>query len=608
MQIIDKLLTFWYITKKHFIMPFCISLFILLFTIYILKINFFFPDKIFILYIGLIFGFLLLFFIILYKDNKNIIRNITKEFSAPIFLMLLILINLYHLNYLNFPKHAISILLILTVGTGILSLYLNYKKIKKNNINNFIFLLFIFLIIIIILYYFYISIHYLGNDEGSFVYDAKLINEGYIPFKDFVTRSPSVLYFYAFLFKFLPISILTLKIVNFLILGITILFLYKILRNIYSKITSILTILIFSSTVYLIMVNFVTSTIILNSLYLVLFVYYYQKYDLKNKKLDIFYSGIFLSLSCLARPISGLIFISVIVFLIFKKKYYKIKYFLYGFIPVPSIIILFISYHIGLKNSLILITGIGSLVTTEAKKSSSYNIWLLDFIGNYYLIIIIIAIIGILYAIIKIKSQKEIFFIWFFSFFLIYSYYLFKRGAGLGYLYEVYIALIFFIALFIEILLLNNKNKIIILILIFIFQGISFFNFVFAGIDNNMYQKLIGSGIKFNDEKIIVNFIKNKTLKESRILAGSLHWAIDSGRRQYSNLSRPLVFEKGSEVSKLYNISRESLIINVEKDPPEIIIKDNRYDLAFYYLSNELFKKYTNNFSLNNIEVWILKP
>jgi len=79
---------------------------------------------------------------------------------------------------------------------------------------------------------------HIGNinlDEGIHLYDAKLITEGFIPFRDYFTREPYYIYLLSFFVKIFGANLLTSRLISVSAAALTIFVIYYLGKNLFSK-------------------------------------------------------------------------------------------------------------------------------------------------------------------------------------------------------------------------------------------------------------------------------------------------------------------------------------------------------------------------------------
>lgn len=106
--------------------------------------------------------------------------------------------------------------------------------------------LFLILLACFIIRYYYASIANLNLDEGNGLYDANLILQGEIPFKDYITREPGYLYTLALFIKIFGYSIVTTRLLAIIANVVICLFIFKIGKELYNKNVGLVAALIYS--------------------------------------------------------------------------------------------------------------------------------------------------------------------------------------------------------------------------------------------------------------------------------------------------------------------------------------------------------------------------
>jgi len=89
-------------------------------------------------------------------------------------------------------------------------------------------------------------------DEGIHLYDAKLITEGFIPFRDYLTREPYYIYFLSFFVKIFGPELLTSRLLSVVASTLTIPIIYILGKNIFQKKIGLIAAAIFSLSPFII--------------------------------------------------------------------------------------------------------------------------------------------------------------------------------------------------------------------------------------------------------------------------------------------------------------------------------------------------------------------
>jgi len=106
--------------------------------------------------------------------------------------------------------------------------------------------------LIIILLVYFASVGDINLDEGDGLYDANLILQGEIPFKDYITREPGYLYILALFIKVFGYSMMTGRLMSIIAGVVTCLFIFKIGKELYNKNVGLVAALIYCLSPYFI--------------------------------------------------------------------------------------------------------------------------------------------------------------------------------------------------------------------------------------------------------------------------------------------------------------------------------------------------------------------
>lgn len=565
---------------------------------------------------------IILFLIYLYVYIKEPYESKTKSLNYILILTITFLINhVMDITYISPSKFIMLLLLSLSFILLILNRYNLFKNIHIDINNRAIYVILVSLLLFNVISYTILTFTYVGNDEASYVYNAKLINEGKIPYKDFITRAPPVIYTYSAIMKIFGLDLIKIKIANVIFSTLSVLFIFLLGKTLAdNKIGIITTIFYVFSLVRL--SSIVTGTGILSNLFVLMAFYFFIKN--KDNPLNLLVSGIFFSLAFFSRMIPILYFILLGLLLLIllikqedKRRCLKHIYFFFSGFIIPSVIIIsYFSSYLHFIPALKLLTGIGSIAIKEANIPllSSLRTINISFIFSIHLIIF-----SILYFMIP-KKNKEILssknltiiMVWLVPTVLFYFYYIFKRGFFLGYYLEILPVLCIISALYFKKLNLLDKEKtkflLALLITILVISSMIVFPtkpFVKFGGPDYPFSSLIGSGVSFNTVKEVSNIIKERTNENDEILGGSLQWATESGRRQMLDISHPLAYTETSEVYTLYSIQTKKEVINYFRNHDiKIVIVDSHFSLAFNDLLDDVNTKYRLIKDIEGIKVY----
>jgi len=188
------------------------------------------------------------------------------------------------------------------------------------------------LIFFLIIFSFFLKLYIGMNanidpDEGQLIYDAHLMNSGLIPFIDFSTRSPLILYFLIALEKLLGgYSLLNSKILISFFMSLSILMVYLISNKTYNnKRISFISCLVFTATPYLMFYSYVLHVSQSLILFLLITFYFFTIY-IKDKNIyALILTSFFMVLSFLTRRETIIYIPLFLVFIFYINKGLKNK-------------------------------------------------------------------------------------------------------------------------------------------------------------------------------------------------------------------------------------------------------------------------------------------
>lgn len=262
----------------------------------------------------------------------------------------------------------------------------------------------------------------IGAEEGNYLYDANLILDGKMPFKDFETRSPFIMYSFALLFKIFGVSIMAERVLGIFAVCVSSFFIFKIGEEIANHKIAFLSAFLFLFTPYsLFRLGGGYTISIIFQLMLVTISMYFFVIAIKNENnVDYLLSGIFIGLGVLARR-SAAVFLFVIplfLFFYYKREIKKIikNYFIFliGFISVFSLVL---SYFIATTSFECMWGAFGpGGVVTAATRSHGYHdlffkLWVVRTTFGKNLLFFFLCIMSFFF-IVKLldRNQKHIYF------------------------------------------------------------------------------------------------------------------------------------------------------------------------------------------------------
>lgn len=342
------------IIKKHFLMPFCLSVFSFFLLIYILGFKTYFIDSVFILCVGIIFAFIAFALWFGKLDKKSKFRELTLEFLNRLFLISLLLVVIFNFIELNLSKNTNLILISISLFSGAAIFYANKEtnqKIvecqdnnnneKKSNKKYFYLVISTFAIFLFLFF----GLNHLGKfmsvDEPKWVdvrapqlfkaleehkWEDTYINDkpGVLPVflsgmvnvflsHDAYKSNPLIYEKYLFFWR-LPIIIF-----NFLILFIIYYFTKKLFKK---EVASLVIILIALNPILIGISQIVNPDATLWSTGLLSFITFFL-YLKTNAKKYIFYSGLFLGLALISKYFASLFYVVFLLTVYFEYLFNK---------------------------------------------------------------------------------------------------------------------------------------------------------------------------------------------------------------------------------------------------------------------------------------------
>ena len=181
------------------------------------------------------------------------------------------------------------------------------------------------LLIIFVVFYFLLRLIYacnlpVNNDEGRYIYDAYLITEGFVPFEDYLTRSPVFIYSLSFFIRIFGNTLIAGRLLSIIASLLTAVVLYKIGSNFFRKKIGIIAAILFLVVPYSIKISTFVITEPLQVFFVSVAIFYFFK-GLKNKKIAYYFlNGLFLALAIFTRRSAILFIFFELFFTIFLTK------------------------------------------------------------------------------------------------------------------------------------------------------------------------------------------------------------------------------------------------------------------------------------------------
>lgn len=467
------------------------------------------------------------------------------------------------------------------------------------------------------------NFYYIGADEGSYIYDALLLNQGFFPIKDFVTRALPQLYFYASFIKILGPHLWILKILNAIVSSLTVAAIYKIGEELEGKKVALIAALLYIISPLSFLSDTVTSTIIFEVALTAWGVYFLIHYLKDKKEASLFFSGMLFAAGFLVRKIPAVFIIAAGFYLLKGKKIKSLRTFLAG-IAIPILLATVILLpNLGLTQTF-QVLGPGLVVVQEARQTLAASLHYLK-LGTILSGFLLAGIAAFFLIPREQKPGKKInlLIFWIGALVLLYGFYTVKRGLTPKYLSELTAPFSLLAGLgFVRLLEDTHKRHSergeesqpsifniskILLVAITVLISLVAIKITPFGDESVGYplMRIIGSGFSRQETKEIVRLIQTQTEENDVILGGSLHWATFSGRKQFLDISHPLIYEQEAEVYTLYNAPDEQEIKEIFiNQGPKLVLRDLHFELAFDFLIPELEHYYRKIYETKNVGVY----
>ena len=164
---------------------------------------------------------------------------------------------------------------------------------------NYSILLFLVLLACFIIRYYYASISNLNLDEGNGLYDANLILQGKIPFKDYTTRAPGYLGTLTLFIKIFGYSMMTTRLLAIIADVVICLFIFKIGKELYNKNVGLVAALIYSLSPFFIYNDIIGYVQTVSLMWVPISVYFLVLAVKRNKLKYYFISGVSIGIAML---------------------------------------------------------------------------------------------------------------------------------------------------------------------------------------------------------------------------------------------------------------------------------------------------------------------
>ena len=193
-------------------------------------------------------------------------------------------------------------------------------------------------------------------DEGSYMYDSYLITRGYIPFKDYTSRSPLFLLLLTVPIKLFGVGFLAGRLVIILFSTISVFFIYKIGKLLYNEKVGLLSAFIYAFSPVFLWWGFTIKNDPVENTFVICALYFFLLGIYKKRNYYFLINGVLLGLAVMVRKSAAIFIFSEPLFLyvvnshgIFKIDYLKRKMAMAcgGFLLAVMPFFIFFSYYIG---------------------------------------------------------------------------------------------------------------------------------------------------------------------------------------------------------------------------------------------------------------------
>lgn len=176
-------------------------------------------------------------------------------------------------------------------------------------------------------------------DEGVYLYSAKLIDAGQVPYKDFeLGHPPLYIYFLSFLEKF-NLSVAGMRVVNIILSSFVIIFIYLIARKVsQGYFIPIASLVFYTLSPSLFLYSRIVILEPVMTLFIIISLYFFLGDDNKRNKII---SGSFLAIACFIKTTAIFAFVALLFIqtILKRKKFFKEeKYFIIAFLAVFLVI------------------------------------------------------------------------------------------------------------------------------------------------------------------------------------------------------------------------------------------------------------------------------
>ena len=434
------------------------------------------------------------------------------------------------------------------------------------------------------------SLHYAGNDEGSYIYESALTAQGDIPFRDFISRAPALIYLFAIPYMFTAATFISLKIGLLILMSITGLLAYLIIRKYQSRSFSLFGTMLLMLNPVMFISKLTINTTTLSVPLMLAAIYLLAK---KTKTADVL-CGATLAFLVFTREIHAFFIIALAIYFIWNKSYPRLIRICVGGIAIAVPVFWYFGSYIGFGQAIDTLLGISHVGASEPTDALSHSLAMIGLTISSLLPLALVAIFADKKPIHWKNALPAL--IWVGVLSLFYAAYLLKRGFLLSYGSEL--IPLATIAVFMCMKYEWAKSRIRYVVLMMM-AALSltlwpYGNFGAAhGADyrsRTMYDldQLTGSGVPSDHFDAINKTIRayadaHATSTDGRtIFAGNLFFASENNLTQFLDITRPMAYETDSTVYQIYNaLPAEDIIASFKENPTLIVVADKHFQMTF---------------------------
>jgi hypothetical protein len=473
------------------------------------------------------------------------------------------------------------------------------------------------LVMALIWFFWFLSRRFIGEDEGSYLYEALLILQGKIPFRDFITRAPLVEYSLAGLVWLIHLQFVRttdfLKMISLVFFAATGGLVYVIVRRFQSaNVAAVATLAALASAPFFLTKLIFNDTTV--SIPLILLVCYLLQGNLTApSRKRLLCTGVVCGLAVLVRETSLLFAAGLCIYYIYENRWRDCFFFIAGLGAVLAGAIIFFSQYLGFVHAAGLILGFSHLVAAESPELASFSLRLA---GLFLLSLVPFLGILVVYAP-KRSSLTKIYpqCIWLAIMTIFYVAYAFKRGFLLSYGGE-YIPVIV-TAVFCSISStdqprLRGKELLVAIVLLVTsllipYAGISdrtstSYNYFMPASGGVYFYSAMGSAIPLSSFEAASAVVRASWRPGDTILVGNLGFTLDNNLNQFMDISRLMAYEGPSTIYSLYNAPIAATVVaDFKANPPTFVGLDDHLSASLWeplagFIEKNYLLKYTDGF------------